>query len=87
MNLTIPFRDTPDTLASLRALFDLTQKQAADRVYTTLRTWQSWEQGERRMPRGYQLLLLYRLRLHPDTAPSAAFSPQRGRRRRPAKSS
>lgn len=37
----------------------LTQKQAAASVYSTLRTWQAWEQGDRRMhPAIWQLFLL-----------------------------
>jgi transcriptional regulator with XRE-family HTH domain len=35
-------------LTDLRDLHGLTQQQAADRVEVSIRTWLSWERGERR---------------------------------------
>ena len=38
----------PARLRAIRAEHGLTQKQAAEKVGTVLRTWQNWEYGRRR---------------------------------------
>ncbi len=39
----------PDEILGMRVNAGLTQSQAADVVYSVLRTWQQWEAGDRRM--------------------------------------
>lgn len=39
----------PDEVRAARVAAGLTQRQAADLIYGSLRTWQEWEWGERRM--------------------------------------
>ena len=39
----------PDDIVKIRNNAQLTQKQAADIVFSGLRTWQQWEAGDRRM--------------------------------------
>ena len=39
----------PEAIRAARRALGLTQKQAAESVHSTLRTWQAWEQGDRRM--------------------------------------
>ena len=47
---------TPAQIVALRDKAGLTQTQAAAVVFTTLRNWQQWEGGERRMhPAFYEL--------------------------------
>jgi len=40
---------SPDEIVGMRINAALTQQQAADIVYSGLRTWQQWEAGDRRM--------------------------------------
>lgn len=40
---------TPEEIRAARAAAGLTQPQAAALIYSTLRTWQDWESGARRM--------------------------------------
>lgn len=50
-----------DELAQAREASGLTQQQAADLIYTSVRNWQNWEQGygERRMPASaFELFML-----------------------------
>ncbi len=50
---------TPAEIREAREKADLTQTQAAERINSTLRTWQDWEAGERRMHPGlYELFLI-----------------------------
>jgi putative transcriptional regulator len=49
---------TPAEIRSAREAAELTQTQAAERIHSTLRTWQDWEAGLRRMHPGlYELFL------------------------------
>ena len=47
MNNTCP---TPSDLKAFRIGADLTQTEAGALVGAALRTWQSWEAGDRKMP-------------------------------------
>lgn len=40
----------PREVAQLREEMGLTQTEAGELLYATLRTWQDWEGGRRRMP-------------------------------------
>jgi DNA-binding XRE family transcriptional regulator len=40
---------SPEKIAKTREEADLTQTQAAEMIYSTMRTWQQWEGGQRRM--------------------------------------
>lgn len=52
-------RPTPAQVVSAREGAGLTQTQAAQLIYSTLRTWQSWELGERKMPPGlFELFII-----------------------------
>ena len=42
----------PDEIVGVRINAGLTQKQAAELIYSALRTWQQWEAGDRRMHPG-----------------------------------
>lgn len=57
---------TPDAIKEARATAGHTQTVAAATVHGTLRAWQDWESGERRMPAS--VFELYRLMTgqHPD---------------------
>lgn len=49
----------PDEIFGMRMNAGLTQPQAAEIVYSALRTWQHWESGDRRMhPAIFELFLL-----------------------------
>jgi len=49
----------PEMITSDRYSFQLTQAQAAKLIYATVRTWQDWEAGRRRMhPALYELFVL-----------------------------
>lgn len=43
---------TPDQIRSARIAAGLTQTQAAALIYSSLRSWQQWEAGDRRMHPG-----------------------------------
>lgn len=47
-----------DDIVKIRTNAQLTQKQAADLVFSGLRTWQQWEAGDRRMHPGIWELFL-----------------------------
>lgn len=50
---------TPDKIIQARLSSELTQSQAADVVYSGLRSWQQWEAGDRRMHPGlFELFLV-----------------------------
>lgn len=50
---------TPDEVAGVRINAGLTQQQAAEVVHSALRSWQHWENGDRRMhPTIFELFLL-----------------------------
>lgn len=50
----------PDEIRASREVAGHSQSQAARTAYATLRSWQAWEAGERRMPRAN--FVLYKLR-------------------------
>ena len=43
---------TPDEIRAARHRAGLSQSQAARLIHSTLRSWQAWEAGERRMHPG-----------------------------------
>ncbi|TFH43547.1 MAG: XRE family transcriptional regulator [Lysobacterales bacterium] len=49
---------TPDEIRVARADAGLTQSAAADIIYCTMRAWQEWEAGRRRMHPGMFELFL-----------------------------
>lgn len=51
----------PDWVLGERLNSGLTQTQAAELVYSSLRTWQHWEYGDRAMPAAVWALFLIRL--------------------------
>lgn len=56
---------TPEQLKSARMALGFTQKEAAELVHVTLRAWQLWEAGERKMPAGIWELCVIKAGLHP----------------------
>jgi DNA-binding transcriptional regulator YiaG len=48
----LPESPSADTIRGARLEAGLTQQQASDLIYVTIRSWQSWEQGWRQMPPG-----------------------------------
>lgn len=65
----------PEDVRAAREAAGLTQTQAAETIYATLRSWQDWESGERRMHPG--LFELFELKLAmPDAF--EMFNAQRG---------
>jgi len=56
MNIKQP---TPQQIIAARHAVNKTQSQCAAIVHTTLRAWQMWEAGDRKMPTGlWELFLL-----------------------------
>lgn len=51
---------SPDAIRQARAVAGHSQSEAARIAYATLRSWQAWEAGERRMPLAN--FVLYQLR-------------------------
>lgn len=51
----------PDSLRNLRIRAGLTQSEAAALVHRSLRNWQQWEYGERRIDRAAWELIRLRL--------------------------
>ncbi len=49
-NRTLGQNPTPEEVRVAREISGLTAKQAGLAVFRSLRTWQSWEMGERSMP-------------------------------------
>ena len=58
----------PEALVELRAAYGYTQAEAAELCRVTLRAWQWWEAGQRRMPAANWELLLIKAGLHPSYA-------------------
>lgn len=49
----------PEEVAEMREACELTQQQAADLIYVSMRTWQDWEAGIARMRAGaWQFFLI-----------------------------
>ena len=49
-NRRVDANPTPAEILRAREDAGLTQQQAADLLFSSWRTWQNWEAGERRMP-------------------------------------
>lgn len=62
--------NTPPTVAEIyywrKIKMGMTQKEAAEKVYVTLRAWQWWESGKREMPIGLWELFLIKADQHPN---------------------
>jgi putative transcriptional regulator len=56
---------TPEQLKSTRKALGYTQKEAAALVHVSLRAWQLWEAGGRKMPPGIWELCVIKAGLHP----------------------
>ncbi|NDH69699.1 MAG: XRE family transcriptional regulator [Gammaproteobacteria bacterium] len=56
---------TPKKLKTVRAAMGYTQKEAAEMVSVSLRAWQLWEAGHRKMPPGLWELCIIKANLHP----------------------
>lgn len=56
---------TPQKVKTVRKTLGYTQKEAAEMVHVTLRAWQQWEAGQRRMPSGLWELCIIKAGLHP----------------------
>ncbi len=56
---------TPNAICTLRASLEITQQEAADSVHVTLRAWQMWEAGQRKMPAGIWELCVIKAGIHP----------------------
>lgn len=56
---------SPQKIRTLRASLGLTQREAAESVHVTLRAWQLWEAGQRKMPSATWELCVIKAGLHP----------------------
>jgi DNA-binding XRE family transcriptional regulator len=56
---------TPEQLKSTRKALGYTQREAALMVHVSLRAWQLWEAGHRKMPPGIWELCVIKAGLHP----------------------
>lgn len=52
----------PESILAARTNAGLTQTQAAELIYSALRTWQQWEAGDRRMHPGLWELFNIKIR-------------------------
>ncbi len=55
----------PDKLKSTRKALGYTQKEAAQMVHVSLRAWQLWEAGDRKMPAAIWELCVVKAGMHP----------------------
>jgi len=55
----------PELIKKTRNVLGYTQKEAAEMVHVSLRAWQLWEAGDRKMPPGLWELCVIKSRLHP----------------------
>ena len=53
-----PGNPTPDEIRAAREALELTQAAAARLIYCSVRTWQDWESGARRMHPAFWSLFL-----------------------------
>lgn len=65
---------SPEQVRAARETAGLTQTQAGQAVFGTLRTWQDWESGQRRMHPGLWTLFLLRTGQHPTATLSGALT-------------
>jgi len=56
---------TPEKLKTVRAAMGFTQREAAEIVHVSLRAWQLWEAGDRKIPPGLWELLIIKSGFHP----------------------
>lgn len=65
-NRSLAANPTPSEIRELRERLGMTQTEAAALVYFSMRAWQEWEAGERRMlPAVWEL---FRIKTGQDTA-------------------
>lgn len=55
----------PKQIKSARLALGYTQKEAAAQVHVSLRAWQMWEAGDRKMPPAVWELCVVKAGLHP----------------------
>jgi DNA-binding XRE family transcriptional regulator len=55
----------PELIKKTRNVLGYTQKEAAEMVHVSLRAWQLWEAGERKMPPGLWELCVIKAGAHP----------------------
>jgi DNA-binding transcriptional regulator YiaG len=56
---------TPERIRSARLALGYTQKESATMVHVSLRAWQMWESGDRKMPPAVWELCVIKAGLHP----------------------
>jgi len=56
---------SPEKLRTFSARLELTQQEAADSVHVSLRAWQMWEAGKRKMPAATWELCVIKAGIHP----------------------
>ena len=56
---------TPEIIKKTRLALGYTQKEAAEMVHVSLRAWQLWEAGDRKIPPGLWELCVIKSGLHP----------------------
>ena len=62
-------KPTPKLIKSSRLAMGYTQKEAAALVHVSLRAWQLWEAGDRKMPAAAWELCVIKCGLHPKYVP------------------
>ena len=63
---------TPELISKTRKVLGYTQREAAELVHVSLRAWQLWEAGDRKMPPGLWELCVIKAGLHPGYETSKA---------------
>jgi DNA-binding XRE family transcriptional regulator len=58
-------KPTPKLIKSARLAMGYTQKEAAALVHVSLRAWQLWEAGDRKMPAAAWELCVIKCGIHP----------------------
>ena len=56
---------TPELIKKTRLVLGYTQKEASEMAHVSLRAWQLWEAGDRKMPPGIWELCVIKAGLHP----------------------
>ena len=56
---------TPQIIKNTRVTLGYTQKEMAEMLHVSLRAWQLWEAGNRKMPPGLWELCVIKAGLHP----------------------
>ncbi len=56
---------TPQIIKNTRVTLGYTQKEMAEMLHVSLRAWQLWEAGDRKMPPGLWELCVIKAGLHP----------------------